>query len=191
VRGASRWRLRVLVVLAAAIGSVVEGGGEAGAAGAATPATGGARLTGTFLITGRVTIADNVSGEHPGQTVHRSWVFTPACASGACGMITLVRGRAKGSDRLVLHRRAPGYYVGYSNFYRPVKCGSGIYRRGERVPFRITVRITQVQVSGGQTTVTQISASYRNQVRYNLTPCVAYLGHDSATYQGHLARPAT
>ena len=195
----ARGRLGVLgglIALAAALASMLEfAGGLAGglaAAGAATPApTAGAHLAGTFLMTGTVTIADNVNGEHPGDTVHRTWVFTPACATGSCGMVTLLRDRAKGRDRLVLHRRAPGYYVGFSNFYRPVKCGSGIYRRGERVPFRITVRITQVLVSGTQVTSTQISASYRNQVRYNLTPCVAYLGHDSAKYRGHVVAPTT
>ena len=87
--------------------------------------------------------------------------------------------------------RSPGYYVGFSNFYRGLRCGSRIYGRGERVPFRITVRITQALVSSDTIVASRIRASYRNQVRYNLTPCVAYLGHDSASYHGHVvARPS-
>jgi hypothetical protein len=181
-------------LVALALGVVGAGAGAVGIAAAATAPpvpTSSARLTGTFQIAGTVTIADTVDGEHRGETVHRTWVFTPACASGACGNITLVRDRAKGSDRLVLHRRAPGYYVGFSSFYRPVRCGSSIYRRGERVPFRITVRITRALVSGAQVIASRISASYRNQVRYNLTPCVAFLGHDAAKYHGHVVLPTT
>ena len=54
------------------------------------------------------------------------------------------------------------------------------------MPFRITVRVTQALVSNGQVIASRINASYRNQVRYNLTPCVAYLGHDAASYHGHV-----
>jgi hypothetical protein len=198
VRRTARGRLGVLgglgglIALAAALGSMLEFAGGLAAAGAATPGpTAGAHLAGTFLMTGTVTVADNVKGERRGDTVHRTWVFTPACATGSCGMVTLLRDRAKGHDRLVLHRRAPGYYVGFSNFYRPVRCGAGIYRPGERVPFRITVRITQALISGGQAVASRVTASYRNQVRYNLTPCVAYLGHDAASYHGHVVLPVT
>jgi hypothetical protein len=34
---------------------------------------------------------------------------------------------------------------------------------------------------------TQISASYVNRSRQNLTPCVLVLGHDAARYTGQLA----
>jgi hypothetical protein len=187
-------RLTALAALSAlALGGAGASNALAGASsgtGASTPpppSISAARLGGTFLLAGTVTTADTVAGEHSGESVHRTWVFTPACASGPCGKVALVRDRAKGSDRLTLHRTGPGYYVGYSNFYRPLRCGSGIYRRGERVPFRITVRITQALVnSSGQVIASRIRASYRNQVRYNLTPCVAYLGHDAASYHGHV-----
>ena len=156
-------------------------------AGAAAPVpTGTARLQGTFLLQGTVTTAVDVSGEHRGQIVMRHWTFTPGCASGQCPTETLTRPRAGGTDTLVLHRHAPGYYIGYSNFFRSVRCGARLYRPGERIPFRITVRITQALVSGGEVVASRINASYRNQVRYNLTPCVAYFGHDAASYHGHI-----
>ncbi len=157
-----------------------------GAGGAVPVPTSAARLTGTFLLAGRVTVADNVAGEHRGQGVRRTWIFTANCPAGPCATVTLVRRRVMGTDRLMLRRTAPGYYVGYASFYRGLRCGSGIYRRGERVPFRITVRITQALVVNGQVLASRINASYRNQVRYNLTPCVAYLGHDAASYHGHV-----
>ncbi|MEA2144573.1 MAG: hypothetical protein QOG59_160 [Solirubrobacteraceae bacterium] len=186
-------RFATLAALVALVGGGIGAiGGSASSAHADAPIpTSTARLTGTFLLAGTVTVAVNIYGEHRGEAVHRNWAFTPGCASGACATVTLVRDRAKGSDRLVLKRAAPGYYVGYSTFYRPVRCGAGIYRPGERVPFRITVRITQALISGGQAVASRITASYRNQVRYNLTPCVAYLGHDAASYHGHVVLPVT
>lgn len=161
--------------------------GVAPAAVASSPVpTATARLGGTFVLAGTVTVASNVRGEHKGQGLHRTWDFTPGCATGPCPTVTLVRPRAAGTDHLVLSQKSPGYYVGYSSFYRPLRCGSRIYARGERVPFRITVRVTQALVINGQIIASRINASYRNQVRYNLTACVAYLGHDAASYHGHV-----
>ena len=181
-------RLATVAALAALVGGGIGAiGASASSANADAPIpTSTARLTGTFLLAGTVTVAVNIYGEHRGETVYRNWTFTPGCASGACDTVTLVRDRAQGSDRLVLTRTGPGYYVGYSTFYRPVRCGTKIYRSGERVPFRITVRITQALISGGQAVASRITASYRNQTRFNLTPCVAYLGHDAASYHGHV-----
>ena len=158
-----------------------------GSASAAAPVpTGTAHLDGTFLLAGTVTVADNVRGEHRGEGLHRTWIFTAECTTGPCAQVRLVRPRAGGSDRLTLSQSSPGYYVGYSTFYRPLRCGSRIYPRGERVPFRIAVRITQALVSHGEIIASRINATYRNQVRDNLTPCVAYLGHDAASYHGHV-----
>lgn len=178
------------------LAGVALAGGLAGAgpsltgssAGASAPVPiAAARLTGSFVLAGRVTVADNISGEHRGEVVQRTWTFSSSCAAGPCSRVTLVRQRARGSDRLVLHRQAPGYYVGYSNFFRPVRCGSRVYRPGERVPFRITVRVTQALLATGGTVIaSRVNATYRNQVRYNLTPCVAYLGHDAASFHGHV-----
>ena len=100
-----------------------------------------------------------------------------------------MRRRAGGSDRLTLRRTAPGYYVGYSNFYRPLRCGARIYRPGERVPSGSRSGHPALVTSSGQAIASRVNASYRNQVRYNLTPCVAYLGHDAACYRGHVLFP--
>ncbi len=176
------------LVIASAAGGI--GALGAGGAGGAVPAPAStARLTGTFLLAGTVTVADNVRGERRGQAVHRTWIFSANCPAGPCATVTLARQRVQGTDRLTLRSTAPGYYVGYSSFYRGLRCGSRIYRRGERVPFRITVRITQALVVNGQVIASRINASYRNQVRYNLTPCVAYLGHDAASYHGRVVLP--
>jgi hypothetical protein len=136
-----------------------------------------------------VTVADNIRGEHVGQRVTRIWTFTPACASGACSTIKLARARAAGSDRLTLHRRGPGYYVGKGSFYAPLKCGSDTYPKGAAVPFTITVRVTAVTLFAGFVVATAVSATYTNPSRTNLTPCIAVLGHDAATYHGHLMPP--
>jgi hypothetical protein len=153
---------------------------------AAAPSLGAARLEGPFQLAGRVTVAKLIPGERAGQTVSRTWTFNPACPAGACDTVTLVRARASGADRLLLHRRKPGYYVGDGTFFAPVRCGSQIYVKGAAVPFTITVRVTGLLAAPGVLVASRVSASYVNRSRRNLTPCVGVLGHDAATYHGHL-----
>ena len=148
--------------------------------------TGAARLQGSFRMTGRVTTAFNVRGEHVGQRVARLWTFTSTCPSGPCQTVGLLRTRGKGSDSLTLHQNAPGYYVGNGSFYVPLRCGSRIYGRGELVPFRIVVHVTSAIDQNGVVVAGTINASYLNRQRVNLTPCVALKSHDAATYHGQL-----
>jgi hypothetical protein len=164
--------------------------GAAPAAAAPAPASGVARLQGVFLIAGRVTVAQRIRGEHRGQQVTRMWTFFPTCPTGACGTVVLTRTRSRGTDKVVLRRRTRDNYTGAGSFYAPLRCGSRTYSRGERVPFKITVRITAAAVAGGTVFATQLRASYDNRSRTNLTPCFAVLGHDSATYTGRLVAPA-
>jgi hypothetical protein len=181
-----------------ALGGVVVSGAAALAAAimAASPALAasgpppGARLQGAFAMTGRVTAATAVRGEHRGQVVQRLWQFTPLCPRGACATVSLVRARAHGSDQLTLHRLAPHYYSGMGTFYAPLKCAGKVYPNGDEVPFKITVRVTAGAVVNGATVATAISASYANRSRTNRTPCVGILGHDAARYTGLPTAPA-
>jgi hypothetical protein len=61
-----------------------------------------------------------------------------------------------------------------------------VYRQGEKVPFTITVRITLAVPFNGQSVATRVSATYVNRRRFNRTPCVGALGHDAASYHGHV-----
>jgi hypothetical protein len=189
IRGISR---RVWIAFVCACGLAA----GAGAASAQTPPAAPpavARLGGVWVLTGRVTVASNVPGEHVGQRVTRRWTFTPMCsAAGPCSAITLVRTRASGADELVLHQVAPGNYAGTGSFSAPLRCGGHVYPSGELVPFTITVRITNATYLFGVAVATQLSATYKNTSRVNLTRCVGVLGHDSATYQSQLgsAQPA-
>ncbi len=160
----------------------------ASAAVAAAPApVASARLGGDFNLAGRITVADNVRGEHTGQVVHRIWQFLPHCPTGACGRVTLVRRRANGgTDRLTLHHAGPGVYTGAGRFAAPLRCGGRLYPAGEVVPFRITVTITTAVAGAGGVTAARIDARYVNSSRGNRTPCVAFLGHDAARYHGYL-----
>lgn len=150
----------------------------------APPAT--ARLEGPFLLSGHVTVATDVLGEHVGQRVSRRWTFTSLCRTGPCAEVALVRARAAGRDRLTLRMSSPGSYTGTGSFYAPLRCGAQINHRGELVPFKITVRITGAEVLAGAVLATQVTASYVNISRVNLTSCVAILGHDAASYEGRL-----
>jgi hypothetical protein len=103
--------------------------------------------------------------------------------------VVLVRQRGGGTDSLVLHRTAPARYTGKGTFYAPLRCAGRKYRRGERVPFKVVVRVTAAMTSNGIVVATALRATYANPARVNLTPCVAFPGHDAATYRGQLVGP--
>jgi hypothetical protein len=153
------------------------------ASASAQPPANDTLLTGTFQMSGRVTVANNVRGEQVGQLVTRTWTFTPQCATAPCATVQLVRGRAGGTDTVTLVETPTGAYAGSAVFYAPLRCSGHIFPRGQEIPFRITVRITATN----GTSASAISATYVNRRRTNLTPCIGVLGHDSARYTGVLA----
>jgi len=179
-------RRRILApgLLAAATGAALLFGSAAlaGAASAQPPAP-SAVLQGAFQMSGKVTVAANVRGEHVGQIVTRTWTFTPECSTGPCTTVRLVRGRATGTDTLTLQWTRAGTYAGSGAFYAPLRCTARVYPQGEEIPFRITVRVTAVTAGAASA----ISATYVNAQRINLTPCIGVLGHDSARYTGEPA----
>ncbi len=155
-----------------------------GVAGAQPPQV-QSRLAGTFQMTGRVTAAHDVRGEHVGEVVQRTWTFTPLCATGPCAQVRLFRGRANATDTLILNQTAPGHYSGTGRFFAPLKCAGTVYSMGEEVPYQIKLQITATTTTpDGTVLAQQISASYVNKSRRNLTRCVLVLGHDSARYTG-------
>lgn len=157
-----------------------------GAAAAQTDPSTTARLEGQFTMTGQITVAVRVRGEHVGQRVLRSWTFTPLCSSGGCEQVELVRQRQGGSDAVVLNLTAPDYYVANGRFFAPVRCGRRRHGRGESVPFTIAVQVTNARIASGQPVATQLQATYVNSARLNRTRCVAVPGHDAAAYTGSL-----
>jgi hypothetical protein len=178
----SRRILAVLVAVAIA-GSVLA------ASALAQPPAPAVQLQGAFQMSGTVTVAQFVRGERVGEVVQRTWTFTPLCPAGPCATVRLVRTRAAGTDTLMLHAVGPNAYTGRGRFYAPLRCAGRIYRPGQVIPFRIRVNVTNtapVAGGGGGMMATQISATYVNRSRRNLTPCLALLGHDGAGYAGTL-----
>ena len=167
--------------------ALVGAGLTAGAANGQPPPTPLAQLHGTFVMSGTVTVATNVRGEYVGDFAQRTWRFTPLCVTGPCATVRLVRHRATGTDRLVLHALSPTTYSGTGRFYAPLRCTGRYYRRGQAVLFTITVEVTATAPSATGTDVTAITAAYVNTSRLNLTPCIGVLGQDAATYTGQLA----
>jgi hypothetical protein len=173
-----------LAVLVVALAVLVLALGALAPAAASAQQT-GARLESTFQMSGRVTAARNVRGEHVGEIVQRTWTFTPLCATGPCAQVRLVRGRGNGTDSLILDQTTPGHYAGAGRFFAPLECGGTVYATGEEVPFEIKLHVTATGTAPDGTTVaTQIAATYLNQSRVNLTRCVIVLGHDTARYTG-------
>jgi hypothetical protein len=151
------------------------------------------RLQGEFMMSGRITVAHDVPGEHVGERVARVWSFVAPCPVGQCVTEKLTRSRVTGQDKLTLRRpkaRVYSHWVGKGSFYAPLMCGSRVYPRGERVFFRIKVRILRAPLINGLQNATVIKASYTNYRRTNRTRCVAALGRDAAVYTGTLVMPA-
>jgi hypothetical protein len=150
------------------------------------------RLAGAFTMTGRITAAHAVAGEHVGETVTRTWTFLPTCPAGQCLIEGLERSRAVGVDTTRLRRRSISVlnaWTGEGSFFAPLMCGSRLYPRGERVFFRITVRITGSTLVAGAPVATAVRASYKSYRRTNRTRCVLPAGHDAAVYTGTLLTP--
>jgi hypothetical protein len=178
-----RRALTGLVVFAGALSAGALPADALAAAPAPSPSPASARLQGTFLLTGRVTVAVDVRGEHVGQKLRRRWSFAPQCTAGQCAEVQLTRQRGGGVDRLSLQRRRPGYYSGSGSFYAALRCGRRTLRKGELVPFTISVQITAANAAG---LASRVTATYKNPKRINLTRCVTPLIHDAARYRGQL-----
>lgn len=178
---------RAVATLALALGAIAPALASASApASVAQPVPGPeARLVGTYQMTGRVTAARNVRGEHVGEAVQRTWSFTPLCVTGPCAQVRVFRARANATDTLILTQTSPGRYSGAGKFFAPLKCGGTVYSAGEEVPYEIKLTITATTTAPDGTVIaSQISATYVNKLRLNLTRCVIVLGHDSARYTG-------
>jgi hypothetical protein len=149
------------------------------------------RLAGQFTMTGRTTAAHAVPGEYVGETFARTWNFAAPCPTGQCQTETLIRPRASGVDTLTLQRKPTvfSHWTGEGSYFAPLMCGSQIYPRGERVFFRIEVRITGATLVNGAPVATSIKASYASYRRTNRTRCVSALGRDAAVYTGTLVIP--
>jgi hypothetical protein len=159
----------------------------AAGAGAATaqPAPIQSRLAGTYQMMGKVTVAHHVRGEHDGEVVQRTWTFTPLCLSGPCAQVRLFRGRVNATDTLILTETSPGHYAGTGRFFAPLKCARTVYGTGEEVPYQLKLHVTATATApDGTVLAQQISATYVNKSRLNLTRCVIVLGNDSARYTG-------
>ena len=155
-----------------------------GTALAQPPLTATARLEGQFQMNGLITVARNVLGEQVGQSVVRSWAFTPNCATGPCAQVALTRQRAAGSDNLVLNLTAANRYAGTGTFWAPLRCAGRTIAKGLSVPFKVTVQITSTTLVGAVPVATQVHATYADLGRRNLTRCVAAHGRDAAVYNG-------
>jgi hypothetical protein len=175
--------------LVAALAVVAAAGLASPAPGAAAPA----RLGGTFRMLGKLTDVHNVKGERRGQRVQRTWFFIPACATGSCQRVTLVRLRSGKQirDVVVLKRRRQNQYVGTGHFWVALKCAGQLIQHGGRATEKITVRVTRTALIGTTPVAAGIKATYQNPSRVNLTRCPGGIGHDAAAYGGTLTTTAS
>jgi hypothetical protein len=142
-------------------------------------------------MSGRLTTADDVFGEHPGERVRRTWSFMPQCPGGGCRRVLLKRQRSGRDilDVVMLARQPSGLYLGEGSFWVPLRCAGQVDSHGGLATETITVHITHTQLVGATRFATAIRATYTNPSRTNLTRCPGGIGHDAARYRGHLASP--
>jgi PKD repeat protein len=151
---------------------------------AATPVD--ARVTAPYVMQGRIVTAVRVRGEHRGQAITRHWTFAgQACTGSVCQQLSLLRERsARHYDRLVLDRVGVGLYAGSGRFYAGLVCRGRRWPRGEVVPYRITVQVTQAVPIEGIAFASAVSATYTNLRRTDRTICPIGPSHDAAWYTG-------
>ena len=99
------------------------------------------------MMRGSVTAAVLVPGEHPGEVVLRRWMFSGRdCTPSFCRVLRLRRQRSDHRyNTIVLRRDGVGRYRGHGHFYVGLNCNGVVDRRGELVPYRITVTVLAVQ----------------------------------------------
>lgn len=150
-----------------------------------------ARVTGVFAMTATVTAAVGVSGEHPGQILHRPWWLIPSdCGPRLCHRLTLYRRRSDDiAERVALTRTGRGRYAGTGVFYVGLQCLGHTYPRGSQVPFHITVAVRSTATVQDVRFARRITASYVNTSRSDDTPCPLGPSHDAARYTGTLTSP--
>jgi PKD repeat protein len=148
-----------------------------------------ARVVSTFVMAGRITTAVRVRGEHPGQLITRHWQFSgQGCTASVCRRLTLRRERADHRfSRIVLARVGVGRYAGRSRFFAALRCRGRRYSRGEEVPYRITVQVTQAAPVEGVQFAARLAATYTNARRLDRTRCPLGPSHDAAVYTGTAA----
>lgn len=149
------------------------------------------RLQGTFAMAGTVTIAHHVYGEHRGERVRRTWAFLPQCAIGTCRRVLLARRRSNRRllDLVMLVRQPSGTYRGRGRFWVALRCAGRVIALGGVATETITARVTRTRLIGATRFATALSATYTNPRRANLTRCPGGIGHDAASYRGHLTSP--
>jgi uncharacterized membrane protein len=139
-------------------------------------------------MSGRVTRADGVRGEHVGQRVTRAWAFTSSCAAGPCKQVALRRERAAHRfDKLTLRRASRGVLAGNGRFYVPLRCAGRTYAHGGIAYFSLRLSVRRARVVQGIRFATAVDATYRNTKRVNRTRCAGALGRDAGTYSGRLS----
>ncbi|MEA2435715.1 MAG: hypothetical protein QOF65_271 [Thermoleophilaceae bacterium] len=175
---------RLVLVVCAAL--LFASNAFAGTGGTSPGSGAAARLQGTWAMSGTVTRADNVRGEHKGQKLKRTWTFTSSCASGACSSVRLKRERASKHFDTITLKRSASTYAGSGKFYVRLKCNGRTYNRGGIAYYTIRVTPTKTRTVQSKAFATRVKASYNNTKRVNKTPCAGSIGRDAGSYTGKL-----
>ena len=154
-----------------------------------TAGPGNARIGGTFVMSGVVTVAVDVRGERRGEQVTRRWTISArGCDGGSvCDQLLLTRnrGRVMGSF-VVLRRVGRGRYRGSGAFWSALRCLGHTYRLGSRAPYTITLAVARRRLIGSVWYATSVNATYANLSRSDGTRCPLGPAHDAARYRGRL-----
>lgn len=161
----------------------------AGAAARQASAAGDARVVSTFVMHGRIVSALRVRDEHTGEPIIRHWQFIgQRCGPSACRTLMLRRERGDHRfSRIVLRHVGVGRYAGRARFYAPLRCRGRLYPRGEVVPYRIRIHVTQSTAIEGIEFAARLHATYTNARRIDRTHCPLGPSHDAAVYTGTAA----
>ena len=150
---------------------------------AAASAQGGAqvapRLEGTWRVTGRFVLVENLFDRRVGDRVNERWTLTPRCRAGACDVVMRRKGRS------TLLRRTGSTYRGTERFTGAFRCGDRTYPRGTVYAARWVIRVSRSRRSGGQAIAVRFSGAGATVGKSTVgPPCPTIVSKEGVTVSG-------
>lgn len=138
-----------------------------------------ARLAGTWTVTGRFVLVENLVDRRVGDLVNERWSLQPRCRAGACDVVLRRNGRS------TLLRRRGSTYRGIEQFMGAFRCDDRTYPRGTVYAAEWVLRVTAVRRSGGRTYATRFSGAGATVGRSTVgPPCPTVTSKEGVTVTG-------
>jgi hypothetical protein len=172
-------RRATLTVLAVALAALAAAGGSAGSGDAAGKQRVASRFEGTWRVTGRFVLVENLFDRRVGDRVNERWSLRPRCRTGACDVVLRRNGH---STRL---RRNGSTYRGTERFFGTFRCAGRTYPRGTAYAAQWVIRVTRARRSGSQSVAVRFAGAGATVGRSTVgPPCPTIVSKEGVTVSG-------